>query len=330
MIPQPTIPSSRRITLLASVGLLLLTTSAFAQLRYQDSLFAVSMSTHTYAEKSNDTLQLDLYLPEADPETQRPLLLYVHGGGFSGGQRNGEDTDYFCRSLAGRGYVVATMSYTLVMKGQSFGCDQPAPNKIETFRLTGHDVARATRFLIDRRREFGINPTQVVLAGSSAGAEAVLHTAYWPATRVVDDQPLLPPGFRYAGVISMAGALVSLDWVTAESAIPTQFFHGTCDQLVPYGAAVHHYCAVDAPGYLPLYGAEAIANKLRELGKSYFLYTVCRGGHEWASQPMTTNVATIIDFLYHDVLGGEQRQIHLIKSSDQEACPEYPAFPYCR
>ena len=313
------------------VCLLFTALSATAQTRYQDSLYAVNMATYTYAEKANDTLQLDLYTPDEDSEAGRPLLLYVHGGGFSGGQRNGPGINRFCRTLAARGYVVATMSYTLVMKGKSFGCDQPAPNKIETFQLTGQDVARATRFLVDRQNEFAIDPTKVVLLGSSAGAEAILHTAYWPATRRVDGQALLPPDFRYAGAVSMAGALVSLDWVTADSAIPTQFFHGTCDNLVPYGAAPHHYCDVADPGYLPLYGAEAIAEKLRALGKPYYLYTVCRGRHEWAGKPISDNVTEITDFLYHDVLTKEQRQIHRVipSASKQATCPDYPGFVYC-
>lgn len=303
--------------------------SATAQ-RYQDSLYTVGMTTHTYAEKANETLELDLYTPEQDGESKRPLLLYVHGGGFSGGRRNGEGIDRFCRTLAARGYAVATMSYTLTMKGKSFGCDQPAPDKIETFRMAGQDIARATKFLTDQSSDLAIDPARVVLLGSSAGAEAILHAAYWPATRIVDGQAVLPADFRYAGVVSMAGALVSLDWVTAESAIPTQFFHGTCDNLVPYGAAPHHYCNVGDPGYMPLYGGEAIAGKLRELGKPYYLYTVCRGRHEWAGQPMSDNVAEITDFLYYDVLQQEHRQIHQIQNSDQEACPSnYPAFPYC-
>lgn len=308
----------------------LLTLSVSAQSRYQDSVYTVNVATHTYAEKASDSLQLDLYIPDDNRETARPLLLYVHGGGFSGGQRNGSGIDRFCRAIAARGYAVATISYTLVMKGQSFGCDQPAPNKIETFRLTGQDVARATRFLLNEQGRFGIDPTKVVLAGSSAGAEAILHTAYWPATRTVDGQALLPLDFRYAGAISMAGALVSLDWVTAASAIPTQFFHGTCDDLVPYGFAPHHYCDVSESGYLPLYGAEAIADRLRALGKPYYLYTVCQGRHEWAGKPLANNVAEILDFLYYDVLQAEQRQIHLIRSSAQEACPDYPDFSYCK
>lgn len=311
-------------------NLLITAFPATAQTRYLDSLFGINIATYTYAEKPDETLSLDLYTPTADDETHRPLLLYVHGGGFSGGQRRSPGIDRFCRRLAARGYVVATMSYALVMRGQSFGCDQPAPRKIETFRLTGQDIARATRFLIDRQDTLGINPARVVLAGSSAGAEAILHTAYWPATRAADGQALLSPNFGYAGVISMAGALVSLDWITAASAIPTQLFHGTCDQLVPYGAAPHHYCAVDDPGYLPLYGAEAIAGQLRTLGKPYYLYTVCGGRHEWSGKPMSDNVAEIVDFLYHDVLGQEQRQMHLIRSSEQAECPEYPGFVYCR
>ncbi|MEM8967358.1 MAG: alpha/beta hydrolase [Bacteroidota bacterium] len=317
------------LTLLGLTVGLFMTISGFAQEHYLDSLFSVQMETYTYAEKPDESLELDLYLPQNDQEKLRPLLLYVHGGGFSGGQRNGDRTNQFCQQLAQKGYAVATMSYTLTMKGQSFSCDQPTPNKINTFRVAANDIARATRFLAERSEEFGINANQIVLAGSSAGAEAVLHAAYWRDTWTVDDQELLPEDFSYAGVISMAGALVSLDWVTEESAIPTQFFHGTCDNLVPYGEAPHHYCSVGEPGYMPLYGAEVISAKLRELGKPYYLYTVCQGRHEWAGRPLSNNVAEITDFLYHDVLNQEKRQLHTIQASEGEGCPNYPQFNYC-
>ncbi|MGB3587471.1 MAG: alpha/beta hydrolase [Tunicatimonas sp.] len=317
-------------TVLLSLLISLIVASAsLAQERYLDSLFSVQMETLTYAQKPNEQLDLDIYTPQADSETLRPLLLYVHGGGFSGGQRNGERADRFFRQLAQRGYVVATMSYTLTMKGKSFSCDQPTPNKINTFRTAGNDIARATRFLNSQAGELGIDTTQIVLAGSSAGAEAVLHAAYWPETRVAEGQSLISDKFKYAGVISMAGALVSLDWVTTESAMPTQFFHGTCDNLVPYGEAPHHYCEVGEPGYMPLYGPEAITDKLRELGKPYYLYTVCRGRHEWAGRPLANNVAEITDFLYHDVLQQQSRQLHTVQASEGDDCPDYPGFNYC-
>lgn len=305
--------------------------SVYAQERYQNEIFSeVSQSTYTYANKGDEVLELDVFRPEGDTEQDRPLLLYVHGGGFSGGRRDGDNTLAFCQTMARKGYVAATMSYTLVMQGQSFSCDQPAPNKINTFRLTGQDIARATAFFLERQQEFGIDPNKIVLLGSSAGAEAILHAAYWDEALQENGQRIVSDDFQYAGLVSMAGALVTLDWVTEATAIPSQFFHGTCDNLVPYGAAPHHYCSPDEVGYMPLFGAHAISEKLADLGKPYYLYTACGGKHEWAGKPLTNNVAEITDFLYHDVLRGEKRQMNIIVDTGQPACPDdYPDFNFC-
>jgi len=313
---------------------LLITDFSFlsAQERYVKEVFEnIRSETYTYADKGDEQLQLDVFLPEGDTEQERPLLLYVHGGGFSGGRRNGSNTVQFCEAMARKGYVTATMSYTLVMKGQSFSCDQPTPNKIETFRLTGQDIARATASFLERQEELGIDPQKIVLLGSSAGAEAILHAAYWDEALQENGEWIVPEDFQYAGLVSMAGALVTPDWITEESAIPSQFFHGTCDNLVPYGTAPHHYCSPDQPGYMPLYGAYAITEKLAALGKPYYLYTACGGKHEWAGKPLTNNVSEITDFLYHDVLMGEKRQMNIIVDMGQPACPaDYPNFNFCK
>ncbi|MFP4090412.1 MAG: alpha/beta hydrolase [Cyclobacteriaceae bacterium] len=315
------------------VVFLFLSLPAWPQQLYLDSVYSdIRVSTYTYFEKPGEALQLDVYAAEADSLKNRPLILYVHGGGFSGGSRQADNVVKFCRSMAARGYAAASMSYTLTMKGQSFGCDQPAPNKVETFRRAAQDANRAAAFFLQRADTFGIDPQQIVLAGSSAGAEAILHAAYWEETRNEDEgTPIFPEDFQYAGLISMAGALLNLDWVNISSAIPSQFFHGTCDNLVPYGTAPHHYCNPSDPGYMTLYGGKAIADKLAALGKGFYLYTACTGRHEWAGKPMTNNVDEITDFLYHDVLMGEKRQINLVVDSDQSACPEgYPNFNFCK
>ena len=302
-----------------------------AQERYLDPVFEnINQTTHTYAIKGDEQLQLDIYQPEGDTVGNRPLMLYVHGGGFSGGSRQADNVVKFCESMARRGYVAASMSYTLTMKGQSFGCQQPTQNKIATFREAGQDIYRATSFFLERVDSLRINPQQIVLAGSSAGAEAILHAAYWDETRLADGELLVRENFQYAGLISMAGALLNLDWVNASSVIPGQFFHGTCDNLVPYGQAPHHYCNPSDPGYMTLYGGQAIAEKMAQLGEGFYLYTACNGRHEWAGKPMTNNVKEITDFFYYDVLQGKKRQINLIIDTGQDACPEeYPDFNYC-
>lgn len=270
-----------------------------------------------------DTLQLDLFLPTA-PAGLKPLLIYVHGGGFSGGSRDEPLHRAFCEHYARKGWITATISYNLTMKDRSFGCDQAVQNKIETFRQGGENVNQATAFLLAHQRDFNIDSQRIVLAGSSAGAESVLQAAYWKDTQ----KALLPKQFRYAGVISMAGALLDVNWISEASVIPMAMFHGTCDPLVPYGTAPHHYCTPDQTGYLMLAGAHSIMERLVALEKPYFLVSDCGGGHEWASKPMEENYLHFIDdFLENDVLKGQLRQSHIIIKEGEMTCDEWE---FCR
>ena len=303
--------------------LVFLNPKAYAQQLYLDSLYAneeVEKSTYTYYSKPNEELKLDLFEPVSNEDLKRPVVIYVHGGGFSGGKRDYPNHNAFLRHLSSKGYVTATMSYTLQMKGQSFGCNQPAPNKITTFLETARDINRASAFLIENRKKFAIDTTKIVLVGSSAGAEAVLHAAYWEAAKTDANAQILSPGFSYGGVISMAGAIANLKLITKETAIPTQLFHGTCDQLVPYGEAPHHYCATADAGYLLLYGAKPIADRLEHLHRGYYLVTGCNGGHEWASSPLDNQRTEVVDFLYHDVLQNQHRQIRHFTATGKESC----------
>lgn len=233
---------------------------------------------------------MDIYLPGEDYKGY-PLILFVHGGGFSEGRRDDPRYVQFAENLADKGYPVASITYRLTMKGRSFGCDQPAENKIATFRAAAEDIWDATRFLHDNAPVFGfMAPPPIVLCGSSAGAEAVLHAAYWP-------EALLPDGFRYAGVIGMAAAIIELEWISDKNALPTLLFHGIDDPLVPFGSDSHHFCPTHAPGYLLLHGSESIAGRLKGLGKPYLLYKGLEGGHGWADKPMFDHLDVIINFL---------------------------------
>lgn len=302
----------------------------YGQSRYVNKLFEeVQKSTEIYFQKDRQSLEVDIFQPVVDTATKRPLLLYVHGGGFSGGSRDLPNHHAFCIDMAQRGYVTATMSYTLVMKGKSFGCDRPAPEKIKTFLYTAQDISRATRYFIDNSEMLRIDTSKIVLLGSSAGAEAVLHAAYWKETYLSDSSHIIPEHFRYGAVVSMAGALTQLDWITTESAIPTLLFHGTCDNLVPYGHAPHHYCDVQDPGFLMLYGAYSITEKLRQLGKSYFLMTGCYGRHEWNDKPIKQFQEKIAYYVHRSLYGQEIFHDHEIIDEGQSPCPDYHSYNFC-
>ncbi|MEM1408462.1 MAG: alpha/beta hydrolase fold domain-containing protein [Bacteroidota bacterium] len=279
--------------------------------RFRDQIFnQVSRKTVSYL-KGRD-LQMDIYQPTADTKKDRPVLLYVHGGGFAGGARDQPEIIDFCKNMARRGIVAVSMSYTLVMKGKSFGCDQAAANKLNAFQSVSNEIVAASNYLIENKEELRINTSQVVLAGSSAGAEAVLHVAYQNKARAT-----LPSDFTYAGVVSMAGAIHDVNLINAETAIPTQLFHGTCDDLVPYGTAPHHYCNEGEAGYLILHGAQTITQKLQDLNKGYYLVTACNDNHNWAEKPFKEYRAQVADFIWQDVLQEKFRQIHQVITTNK-------------
>lgn len=234
-------------------------------------------SLHTY----HDGLELDLYqTKEADASS---LLIYVHGGGFSGGSR-AEGKDY-CAYLAANGINCASITYTLYMKGrtQDWSCNGVLAEKLKTLQLAANETWAATRYLTGPDSPLASSPKHVFLAGSSAGAEAVLHAAYYDreAMKLIDHG--LGSDFRYAGVVSGAGALVGTHLISS-APTPLLLFHGTDDPLVPYGAAPHHFCQPDDSGWLMLFGAGALADHYDKVGGSYKLYTHEGAGHEIAGR----------------------------------------------
>ncbi|WP_372774149.1 alpha/beta hydrolase [Mangrovibacterium sp.] len=297
-----------------------------AQIRYQEPIAdSILMDTFTYVEKDQTKLEMDLYQPAFDGLDLRPVLVYVHGGGFSGGQRDEPFIRDFCKRVASYGYVAVSIDYRLTRKNTEtgFGCDCPAGEKLETFRAAVEDLQDATYFLIERWEQLGIDPHKIILAGSSAGAETVLNTAFQaPYCYGLDSGPV-----SYAGVIGMAGAIPDTTAIYRDSAVPAMFFHGTCDNLVPYGSAPHHYCPDEKPGYLMLHGSYAMAESLRKLGKPYWLNTICGGNHSLASSPMADYFDEIVKFCYDFVLMNKHVQMHSIIAGDHDC--DYPAFNYC-
>lgn len=64
---------------------------------------------------STVNLQMNIWKPVGDSNTSRPIILWIHGGGFYGGNKN--DMDAMAQWYAERGYVAATMSYRLGFYG---------------------------------------------------------------------------------------------------------------------------------------------------------------------------------------------------------------------
>jgi len=252
---------------------------------------AQDFTTHTYFDKDSANLKLDLFLPPGD--TAQNLVIFVHGGGFAAGDRTSGHS--FAQFLQQNGVAAATIDYTLYMQDKSFSCDGFLQQKVRAIQLAANDVWAATYYLNHLSDSLNYKFENTFISGSSAGAETVLHAAYWDRQVMSIKDHCLQDPFEYSGVISGAGAIMDLNLVSEEAAIPTFLFHGDQDELVPYASAAHHYCPHNATGWLMLFGSRAIYDRMVDLDKDVSLTTFDGCGHACAG--------TLFYFMTEKLLG---------------------------
>jgi len=97
-------------------------------------------------------LLMDLFIPKHRTRTPTPAILWIHGGGWERGDKNGNSGALL---LANEGFVTASLFYRL-------SGDSPFPADIE-------DCKCATRFLRANASKYGIDPERIGVAGASAG-----------------------------------------------------------------------------------------------------------------------------------------------------------------
>lgn len=264
-------------------------------------LSAQEFQTLTYYEDDSLKLELDLFLPEAETNAVIPLVIYVHGGGFSTGNRTGGHN--LGRFLKEQNVAVASISYTLYMKDKSFSCDGHLPEKIKAIQLAANQIWLSTEFFLKNHDKFTIDREKIFVAGSSAGAEAALHAAFWDREMMNLYENSLPEKFKYAGVISGAGAIMDLNLITAGSLVPVMMFHGDSDPTVPYATAAHHYCPTNASGWLMLFGSKSIYEHILSLDGAASLLTYVGGTHSAAGAHFYQNQKPVYDFIKQVIAG---------------------------
>lgn len=266
-------------------------------------LSAQDFQTLTYFTHDSIRLELDLFLPESSKATTSPLVIYVHGGGFRQGNR--EEGHSLAKELIKQNIACATITYTLYMNDKSFGCDGILSEKIKAIQIAASQLWNATAFLIDKSEILNIDTAKIFISGYSAGAETILHAAHWDRSQMQLFEYKLSDSFKYAGIISGAGAIMDLNLITSKNKIPTMLFHGDADPAVPYKTAAHHYCPPNAPGWLMLFGSLSIAKHLEQLGGTCQMTTFEGGKHSIAGAYFYQDQKHIADFV-NDVLVGKK------------------------
>ena len=256
--------------------------------------------TYLFAEKDGEQLFLDIYEPEQVSEG-KPTLIYVFGGGFVGGARNEDRLMPFFSALNDSGYRVVAIDYRLGLKGKGKVGIGTVDNLDRAIHMAVEDLFDATAFMIENNAELGIDCSNLVLVGSSAGAITSLQAEYeiCNGSRYAST---LPQGFNYKGVVSLAGAVLSRDGALkyASEPCPMLLLHGTKDDVVNYGQTKFFK--------LGWYGSDKIASVCRKNGYSYGIYRFEDAKHEIANSGLV-NLAVIDDFISTNVMESGHRTI---------------------
>ena len=191
-----------------------------------------------------------IFLP--DTIGNYPLVVFIHGGGFTGGSPDGviadpekrADIKYFLE----RGFAYASFGYRLIETNQA----DP-----EGVIKSLNDSKRALQFVRYYSNELYINPEKIALVGSSAGA----GTSLWLGTRddMADadaDDPILQESTRVCAVV-LNGSQATYDLYKWESQVYNNFDgNGTnytldsLENLLGYDRFSNFYGGVDSVGQM--------------------------------------------------------------------------------
>lgn len=113
-----------------------------------------------YCTGGGQPLLMDVFVPDHRVRTPTPAVLWLHGGGWERGDKNGSSG---AELLAAEGFVTASIFYRV-------SGDWPFPADIE-------DCKCAIRYLRANAAKYGIDPSRIGVAGASAGGQLAMLVA---------------------------------------------------------------------------------------------------------------------------------------------------------
>ena len=166
-----------KTTLLAiTITILLSATPGIAQQATSPSLLTIGdkywmQPDVVYGSANNTPLKLDIWYPRDNP-TPTPTLVYIHGGGWIFGSKEG--SVYQLLPYLERGWRVVNVEYR--MAGNSL-----APGSVE-------DTRCALRWIYRNAKQWNFDTTKIVLTGHSAGGHLSLITGMLPDGTALDNR----------------------------------------------------------------------------------------------------------------------------------------------
>ncbi len=216
----------------------------------------------TYLTANNWEAKLDLYLPRG-VSGANPTLIYIHGGGWTGGSKEGSVLTLL--PYLEKGWSVVNVEYRLARISL-------APAAVE-------DCLCALRWVIHNAKTYDFDTNNLVVTGNSAGGHLALTTGMLPASTGLDRECPGPDPLKVSAIVNWYGITdvedlldgpnmktYAVTWLASmenrreiarrvspihyvrAGLPPTITIHGDADPTVPYNHAVRLHAALEKAG----------------------------------------------------------------------------------
>ncbi len=220
-------------------------------------------------------LKMDVYEPHGDKASKRALIIFIHGGGFTGGDKATKQWVFLCKTFAKRGYVTASINYRLQKPGNVTG---------KAITQAMHDAKAAVRYFRRYAEQWRIDTSKIALVGGSAGAITALHATYLTEPEYEGNSGNEGYSSNVSACIDLWGGLYdNVSKIDAGEA-PVCIIHGTEDKGVPYSEALN------------------ISKRCKEVGVYCELHPLEGEGHApW--DRINDFLPWMVNFLYNKMIG---------------------------
>jgi acetyl esterase/lipase len=230
----------------------------------KDIVFGASVNGKGITEN----LKLDIYSPEGDKMQNRPVIVWIHGGGFRPG--NDKTQSYIvemAKRFARKGYVCLSIDYRIR--------ENPKDDPKGTISDAVEDAMKGLDWLRKNSETLNVDISKIIIGGGSAGGMLGSNLCF-------NDRPDNKTDKN--GIVGFVNLWGTPDIIWGDLEIdkndpPTIIVHGTEDKLVTYENSVH------------------LIKKLNAAGVKNELVTIDGGGHTPVKQ-MNDFDGKIAAFLY--------------------------------
>jgi acetyl esterase/lipase len=242
-----------------------------------------------YKRLGDVRLMLDIYMPARRNESEIPVVMYIHGGGWTNGDKHRIGNRLrVMEMLSDHQIAFVSVNYRLTNREDVFVKDCVT------------DAKDALRFLNKEADKYGFDPDKILVWGSSAGAHLAMMLNHTDKDDFKGDEELFKYSLKPAGAISWFGpaSLVFPDTLQSNRRFKDLMSRIALDEndIIQEAEKISpvHYVDSDDPPLFLMQGDQDVTvtpeqayimeRYLKKENAEYRLLIVKNAGHGWSSK----------------------------------------------